>query len=516
MALVFILGKDIKLSTYKKAIRLRLIRTYTVPEGCNSLDSIKSQECVFHDAEGTYIHGNIPKECVEKYSKLLKEGKVYAIKDFAVISHYYQYKTTDHSYIIRFSHENTVERHRRKGFPLLMFRLKSYIDLMSGNVSEKHLIDVIGRVVEYYTPKEILIAGFPSKLVDFLIEDGQGNRLKCTVWDQHVDTAMHYFKTHVEGPLIVLLQLCRAKKVDNEFRISSSYNATQLWFNHPCKEVQKFKDSLKVDTRPPLNVQTVSHMSHGNAAENSKTPMTVTTIEDLYERVEEGYYWVPGRIVAVESTTNWFYHSCRSEGCFRKLHLKNGALQCLKCGTSWHEGNLRYRLIVRVGDKTTDAPFLLWDKEGCEIIGKTAFDIRSKYSMDGSPLLTGMEEVRNKAMVFKISAKSDHFKNRAIAIPVVGIAYDEDLIDHYCPCLSDDQDQLSRMLNEEDPDAESDESESGDEASSPNPIQAKKQKVDEQDEPLEAVSSKRNLLDQFSSRRDVKKAKAVLVKHEKN
>ncbi|XP_019163481.1 PREDICTED: uncharacterized protein LOC109159825 [Ipomoea nil] len=173
MAPVFILGKDIKLSTYRKAIRLRLIRTYTVPEGRNSSDSIKSQECVFHDSEGTYIHGNIPKECVKKYSKLLKEGKVYAIKDFAVISHYYQYKTTDHSYMIRFSHETTVERHRRKGFPLLMFRLKSYIDLMSGNVSEKHPIDVIGRVVEYYTPKEILIAGFPSKLVDFLIEDDQ-------------------------------------------------------------------------------------------------------------------------------------------------------------------------------------------------------------------------------------------------------------------------------------------------------------------------------------------------------
>ncbi|XP_019193031.1 PREDICTED: uncharacterized protein LOC109187303 [Ipomoea nil] len=509
MAPVYVLGKDIKLSTYKKAIRLRLIRTYAVPEGRNSLDSIKSQECVFHDSEGTYIHGNIPKECVEKYSKLLTEGKVYAIKDFAVISHYYQYKTTDHNYMIRFTHETIVERHRRKGFPLLMFRLKSFTDLMEGKVSEKHLIDVIGRVVEYYTPKEIVIAGFPSKLVDFLIEDGQGNRLKCTVWDQHVATAMHYFKTHVEGPLIVLLQLY-------EFRISSSYNATQLWFNHPCREFHEFKDSLKVDTRPPLSVQTVSHISYGNPAESSKSPMIVTTIKDLYERAEEGYYWIPGRIVSVESTTNWYNHSCRSEGCFRKLHLKNGALQCLSCGTTWQEGNLRYRLIVRVRDKTTDAPFLLWDKECSEIVGKTAFDLRSKYSADGSPLPTGMEEVRNKAMVFKISVKNDHFKNRAIAIPVVAIAHDSDLVDHYCPCLSDDQDQLSRMLNEDDQDAGSDESESGDEASSPNPTLGKKKKLEEQGELLESVSSKRNLLDQFSSSRDAKKTKNAFVKQEKS
>ncbi|XP_019161024.1 PREDICTED: uncharacterized protein LOC109157627 [Ipomoea nil] len=301
----------------------------------------------------------------------------------------------------------------------------------------------------------------------------------------------------------------------DEFRISSSYNATQLWFNHSCSEFQEFKDSLKVDTRPPLSVQTVSHISYGNAAESSKSPMIVTTIDDLYERAEEGYYWVPGRIVTVESTTNWYYHSCRSEGCFRKLHLKSGALQCLSCGTTWQEGNLRYRLIVRVGDKTTDAPFLLWDKECCEIVGKTALDLRSKYCKDGSPLPTGMEEVRNKAMVFKISAKNDHFKNKAIVIPVVAIAHDSDLVDHYCPCLSNDQDQLSRMLNEDDQDAESDESESGDEASSPNPTQAKKQKLDEQEEPLEPVSSKRNLLDQFSSSRDAKKTKTVLVKQEK-
>ncbi|XP_019196574.1 PREDICTED: uncharacterized protein LOC109190530 [Ipomoea nil] len=133
MAPLYILGKDLRISTYKK---------------------------------GTYVHGNIPKDCVDQFSKLLKEGKVYAIKDFAVISHYYQYKTTDHTYMIRFTHETHVERHRRKGFPNLMFRIKSFSDLMSGSVSDKHLIDVIGIVVEFYSPKQLTIAGFPSKLLD--------------------------------------------------------------------------------------------------------------------------------------------------------------------------------------------------------------------------------------------------------------------------------------------------------------------------------------------------------------
>ncbi|XP_019164355.1 PREDICTED: uncharacterized protein LOC109160523 [Ipomoea nil] len=395
MAPLYIQGKDLGISTYKKAIRLRLVRTYNVPEGRNS-EAIKSQECFM---TGTYVHGNIPKDCVEQFSKLLKEGKVYAIKDFAVISHYYQYKTTDHTYMIRFTHETHVERHRRKGFPNLMFRIKSFSDLMS---------DVIGIVVEFYSPKQITIAGFPSKLLDFLIEDGQGCRIKCTVWDHHVDTVMDYFKNHVEGPLIILLQLCRAKQLDSkcsiflffiytlilfavfklafsyfvdEVRISSSYNATQLWFNHDCKEFKEFKDSLKVAHSPPRSIQSLSVMSYVNSAENSKSPMVVTTIKDLYERAEEGYYWVPARIVSVESTRNWYYHSCRADGCFKKLHMKDGSLLCQTCRAKWQEGTLRYKLVVRVGDKTTDAPFLLWDKEGCEIVGTTAFDLRTKYSM---------------------------------------------------------------------------------------------------------------------------------------
>ncbi|XP_019167771.1 PREDICTED: uncharacterized protein LOC109192956 [Ipomoea nil] len=127
-----------------------------------------------------------------------------------------------------------------------------------------------------------------------------------------------------------------------------------------------------------------------------------------------------------------------------------------------------------------------------------------------------MEEVRNKAMVFKVSAKADHFKNRAMPIPVVGITYDAELVHHYCPSLVDDQDHLSIMLDEDDQDGQSEESESGDEASSPNVTQTKKQRTAENNQALEVAETKRNLIDQFSSTKDVKKSKPVVVKLEKN
>nr|GMD39220.1 replication protein A 70 kDa DNA-binding subunit B-like [Ipomoea batatas] len=413
MLMLYVLAKDISPQSYKKAIRLRLIRTYIVTEGRNK-SAVKSQECVFHDIE---------------FSHLLKEGKVYAVKNFVAVSYYYQYKTTQHKYMMRFNQYTTIERHRRKGFPSLLFRIKPIEELLASKVEEKLLIDVIGRVVEFYSPKDKVIAGFPTQLVDFLIEDSKGNRIKCTLWDEHVHAVMPFFNNHSDGHLIVLLQLCRAKTVDNEVRISSSYTATKVLFNLDCQEFADFR----------------------NSANNSQSPMVVSTIRDLYERAEEGYYYVP--------ETYYF---------------------CDTCKTNWAEGNVRYKVIVRVLDKTSDAPFVLWDKDCFELLGITAYDLKIKYSMSKMQVPIEFEQLRNKSMVFRINLKNEHIRNPAKPISVLS------------------------------------ESESGDEAISPI-VQANlklKGVANDQDE-VDTGAIKRCLLDQFSSSQNLKKCRPLVIKEEK-
>nr|GMD42942.1 replication factor A protein 1-like isoform X2 [Ipomoea batatas] len=354
MSMLYVLAKDINPQCYKKAIRLRLIRTYIVTEGRNK-SAVKSQECLFHDIE---------------FSHLLKEGKVYAVKNFVAVSYYYQYKTTQHKYMMRFNQYTTIERHRRKGFPNLLFRIKPIHELLAGKVEEKLLIDVIGRVVEFYSPKDKVIAGFPTQLVDFLIEDSKGNRIKCTLWDEHVPAVMPFFNNHTDGHLIVLLQLCRAKTVDNEVRISSSYTATKVLFNLDCQEFADFRNSLKANCSP---LRSISVVSYGHSANNSQSPMVVSTIRDLYERAEEGYYYVPGTIVP------------------------------------------------------SDAPFVLWDKDCFELLGITAYDLKFKYSMSKMQVPVEFEQLRNKSMVFRINLKSEHIRNPAKPIPVLSVIRNEEL-----------------------------------------------------------------------------------------
>nr|GMD02914.1 putative transposase [Ipomoea batatas] len=82
MAPSYILGRNIAPMNTTSAIKLRLVRTYEIPERRGAA-TIKCKECVFHDQEGTILHGTIPRDLVHKYSTRLK-----------VSISYYQYSIT--------------------------------------------------------------------------------------------------------------------------------------------------------------------------------------------------------------------------------------------------------------------------------------------------------------------------------------------------------------------------------------------------------------------------------------
>nr|GMC56599.1 replication protein A 70 kDa DNA-binding subunit B-like [Ipomoea batatas] len=56
-----------------------------------------------------------------------------------------------------------------------------------------------------------------------------------TLWDEHVNSVLPFYNAVLTDPLIVILQLCRARVTDDgEVRISSSYTTTKVLFNYEC------------------------------------------------------------------------------------------------------------------------------------------------------------------------------------------------------------------------------------------------------------------------------------------
>nr|GMC60951.1 replication protein A 70 kDa DNA-binding subunit B-like [Ipomoea batatas] len=259
--------------------------------------TIRSQECVFHDQQGMFIHVHIPKDLVGKYNDIFVEGNV--LRNFLCITNVFKYKTSMLRYMIKFKHDTLVKEYKRVNFPKTMFRVL-FLKL-----------DVIGRVVEIYSPVEKVIAGKLSRLIDFVLED------------------------------------------------TSSFDTTQLFFNHSCKEfIRDLRNSYNTKLTPLQCIQSGSRLWGANMDfSQGSNDLVVTQIEEIYSKKKDNY-------------------------CKRKLIEKGGMMVCGGCKSSWQEGVVRYKLIVRVADDTRDAPMLIWDRECSDLVGVSASDLLAKYPED--------------------------------------------------------------------------------------------------------------------------------------
>nr|GME15618.1 replication protein A 70 kDa DNA-binding subunit B-like [Ipomoea batatas] len=163
--------------------------------------------------------------------------------------------------------------------------------------------------------------------------------------------------------------------------------------------------------------------------------LVVTQIEEIYSKKKFGEYWVAGRIVDVESVVDWYYVSCKDNYCKRKLIEKDGMMVCGRCKSSWHEGVVRYKVIVRVADDTGDAPMLIWDRECSDLVGVSAYDLLAKYPEGNKGIPPELECLRGLSMLFRILMKKDQAESYYSAFTVLSICRDENVLGQHCSNL---------------------------------------------------------------------------------
>ncbi|XP_031131934.1 uncharacterized protein LOC116033321 [Ipomoea triloba] len=429
--------KDLSPMHRNRAIRVRLVRTYQIPELRGGQTS-KSMELLLRDVEGAYIHANILKNDVAKYRDIFSEELFFVVMSLVI-------------YICS------------------VFK------------------DVIGRVVAIYAPLDKIIAGKSSRLMDFVIADTEQNTLKCTVWDDHVATMIPFYNADLKEPLIVVLQLCRAKIVNGEVRITSSYDATKLHCNESFAEFLEFKSKLVSGQSPVRSISTATVLSQsegiGDFTSGSKV---VTTISDLLDQKENGDYYVPAEILGIEGSGEWYYISC----------------------------TVRYKVVLRVLDRTGNAPFVLWDREVAEIVGIPAAVLFEKFQKE-SAIPPEIESLIGMQMIFKISLKMEKRRGPTSAFNVMQVLRDEELVSTYCTSFNDqpEKDLMSMMIEEDDDDEESDlEASREDEVNSPGNARQMKNNFTESED---CDTVKRCLMDQYSSSNKLKKSKLASIKQEK-
>nr|GMC84650.1 replication factor A protein 1-like [Ipomoea batatas] len=265
---------------------------------------------------------------------------------------------------------------------------------------------------------------------------------------------------------------------------------------------------------PLKSITSNSTFSYGTTSGvESSTKMKITTLSDIFSKREIGDFWVPCKIIGIESDPNdWYYDSCPKPNCNKKLELNSGMYDCGKCGGRFVKGTLRYKFKIHVVDVNGTAPLLLWDREVLDLLCLKADELKAMQPSVMTKVPKDIRNLKGKGLFFKISVKSETFDKLDNAVPVLQVKHFPEMFETYCPRLiQHNDDEFSSKLQLTQDDSDSDEGFFSDDPTE-SPIAATPGKQDEAGNETEAM--KRSLLDEFSSTQPSKKKKDVVVKME--
>ncbi|XP_019166704.1 PREDICTED: uncharacterized protein LOC109162457 [Ipomoea nil] len=356
--------------------------------------------------------------------------------------------------------------------------------------------------VVFHDEEEKLINGKNSRLIDFTIEDTDGIQLMCTLWDEHVSKIEAFYNSTSQEPLLVLIQFCRARVClkSCDVKICSSYDVTQLLFNQESPPFEEFRKSISHEQTPMRSIISQSSFKECSSYSVSlSADMEVRTINDIYRDKEFGDFWVAARIVFIDDP-EWYYASCRTKGCNKKLKLKGKWLWCSTCDRNWGDGTLRYRIKVRVVDLDGNAPFLLWDREFLDLLGISADDLKDTHTKGRKGLPKELETLIGLNLLFRIAVRKEQFQNYLNAFPVMRIITDEKIVAKHAPELIGVRDRdLSSKLELELTDEDLWDLEEADQANeAESPLHVVAQRLNAENS-IENGTVKRSLIDEFSS-----------------
>lgn len=68
------------------------------------------------------------------------------------------------------------------------------------------------------------------------------NKVSCTLWGDFVNDIMTCLEKVGEEPMVIVLQMCRAKQFRGEISVSNTFHVSKMIINGTLEEIVEFRD----------------------------------------------------------------------------------------------------------------------------------------------------------------------------------------------------------------------------------------------------------------------------------
>ncbi|KAK2410175.1 replication protein A 70 kDa DNA-binding subunit [Trifolium repens] len=391
---------------------------------------------IFLDQDCGKIHATVRKDLIPLFKDQIREGCVYVFERFMVAKNDVAFKSTLHKHKLNFMPRTKVFRIADADMPQNHFDFMSFQEILS-KTNEDQLLDVIGHVVEKNDMKETEKNGKISKIIDATLEDLEGNRVHCTLWDDYALLMQRFLETHDPSlPVVIIIQMCKLKKYLGVMGISNAFYGTKLFFNADIPEVTDYVERMNA-----ANVELTQVLSQvsGPPMLSIADDLLQTrrmTIEDLIESTEKCYGTVLAWACEIDNEPGWCYQACTR--CASRITFMGGQLYCVKCNVP-RTSVPRFKVNLQVMDDTGSITFIMFDRVVAQFIGRTAQDLLDTanrvnpyfFCPNSGAYPNELDVFVNKRMLFKVEVTDANLFRNWRGYAVKKLTSDEEIINRF-------------------------------------------------------------------------------------
>ncbi|KAL6549374.1 hypothetical protein OROHE_008491 [Orobanche hederae] len=315
-----------------------------------------STDFLISDGRGNIMHCTAKSNTAHNFVDKLKEGIIYYINDFTVLSNKEDYRIMkDSAYMIEFDGAASMRRSSVKpdGFVRHPFDLIDFDNLQPTN--NKFLIDVVGYVTNVGRSIQQRTG---SRTLDFFLANQRGQSVRVTLWGGLGDVLVEK-KTKNVGLYVIILTSVNAKHYNNKLYLSSSSSTLIL-------------DDAEIPALKELNANV-------NVVEINKEALLANQSEAKAGTLENLLMWARNKKMSatficevkinnIRTRKGWNYPSCVHDKCKKGLTRKEGKFWCEACNKPVAYPVVRYRLEIDVSDSSAHTVVVMFDETATELV----------------------------------------------------------------------------------------------------------------------------------------------------
>ncbi|KAL6520219.1 hypothetical protein OROMI_032399 [Orobanche minor] len=379
----------------------RVIRLWSTRGG----GQITGIDFILMDDQGSRIQATVRKHLAPKYEKLIREGAVYAIRNFTLANNTGGFRVANHEYKITIQGETIALLQSDSLVPPTIWDFVKYDDVLSGALDESLLVDVIGMLSRVGEQRNF---GGGKKMKQIVL-DNFGVELTCSFWGHYIDEIDQFLTANGPTNAIVVIMCGKIKEFQGRRTIQNGLHCCKILFNPTFPVALEFKNKMLLSI--PNSQQGVGRIVDASQVSleddflNFHERKTLAELKDPAIDADKCYI-VEATIKYLLDPQGWWYNVC---SCNKPVQPDSVSYYCGPCDRRVVNVQTRYRIRIKVIDETDSTIFVIFDRPASILLTRSCSDLIASCEKTAAGVTCPVEimNLLDRRLLFKVEIKKD-------------------------------------------------------------------------------------------------------------